>query len=95
MDSAVNVFVADTYNDRIQKFALVTPMSSSGNAPKDLTSDRLYEDINGNGIFDFNDVVLFFNQMDWIVDHEPISAFDFNQNNQIDFGDIVALFNNR
>jgi len=61
--------------------------------PQDLNGDGLYEDLNGNGGLDFNDVVLFFNQMDWISDHEPVGAFDFNHNGQIDFNDIVLLFN--
>jgi PKD repeat protein len=61
--------------------------------PHDLNNDGLYEDVNGDGASDFSDVVLFFNQMDWIADNEPISAFDFNQNGTIDFNDIVILFN--
>jgi PKD repeat protein len=69
------------------------PLPSSGNAPQDLNHDGLYEDIDGNGALDFNDVVLFFNQMDWIADNEPVSAFDFDRNGQIDFNDIVMLFN--
>jgi hypothetical protein len=69
------------------------PLPSSVGAPQDLNNDGLYEDVNGDGALDFNDVVLFFNQMDWIPDHEPISAFDFNHNGTIDFNDIVILFN--
>ena len=61
--------------------------------PTDPNGDGLYEDLNGNGALDFNDVVLFFNQMDWIADNEPIRAFDFNADGQIDFNDIVLLFN--
>ena len=51
------------------------------------------DDVNGNGALDFNDVVLYFNQMDWIASNEPVAAFDFNKNGQIDFNDIVILFN--
>lgn len=61
--------------------------------PNDLNEDGRYEDINGNGHIDFNDVVLFFNNMDWIAANEPVSAFDFNRNGQIDFNDVVLLFN--
>ncbi len=50
------------------------------------------DDVNGNGMFDFNDVVLFFNQMDWIAGHEPVAAFDFDENGQIDFDDVVMHF---
>jgi PKD repeat protein len=71
----------------------VIPVSGQSAMPTDPNHDGLYEDLNGNGNLDFNDVVIFFNQMDWIADNEPISAFDFNHNGQIDFNDIVLLFN--
>ena len=61
--------------------------------PTDPNQDGLYEDLNGNGHLDFNDVVIFFNQMDWIAGNEPVAAFDFNHNGRIDFNDIVMLFN--
>jgi subtilisin family serine protease len=60
--------------------------------PTDPDGDGLYEDLNGNGRKDFNDVVIMFNQMQWIAVNEPVSAFDFNGNGRIDFNDIVVLF---
>ena len=41
---------------------------------------------------DFADVVIFFNQMNWIAANEPVSAFDHNANGRIDFADVVWLF---
>ena len=61
--------------------------------PTDTSGDYLYDDVNGNGRKDFADVVLFFNQMAWIADHEPMSLFDYNGNGRIDFADVVWLFN--
>jgi PKD repeat protein len=61
--------------------------------PLDLNGDGRYEDVNGNGVFDFTDVVLFFNQMDWIEANEPVAGFDFNGDDRIDFNDIVIQFN--
>lgn len=49
--------------------------------------------MNGNGALDFNDVVLYFNQMDWIAANEPLTGFDFNGNGEIDFNDVVWLYN--
>lgn len=63
-----------------------------GGIPQDLDKDGYYEDVNGNGRADFADVVLLFNQMDWVSENAPISAFDFNANGRIDFADIVRLF---
>jgi PKD repeat protein len=60
--------------------------------PTDPDSDGLYEDLNANNRKDFNDVVLMFNQMQWIAANESVSAFDFNGNGRIDFNDIVKLF---
>ncbi|MEN6517948.1 MAG: S8 family serine peptidase [Methanospirillum sp.] len=64
-----------------------------GGAPRDLDGDGVYDDVNGNGRADFADVVLYFNQMTWIAENEPVSAFDFSVNGRIDFADVVALFN--
>ncbi len=98
MDRAGNVYVTDSGNNRVQKFApagtppvMIVPGGSA--VPHDLNHDGLYRDVDGNGILDFNDVVVYFNQMDWIAENEPVGAFDFNKNGQIDFNDIVMLFN--
>jgi trimeric autotransporter adhesin len=68
------------------------PLPGYKNAPTDPDEDGFYEDLNANGRKDFNDVVLMFNQMQWIAANEPICAFDFNGNGRIDFNDIVKLF---
>ena len=60
--------------------------------PTDPDADGIYEDLNANGRIDFADVTLYFEQMDWIGENEPVSLFDFNGNSRIDFADIVALF---
>ncbi|MGD9936721.1 MAG: NosD domain-containing protein [Methanoregulaceae archaeon] len=61
--------------------------------PTETGSEGLYDDVNGNQRKDFADVVLFFNQLDWIAANEPVEAFDFNRNGRIDFADVVTLFN--
>ena len=61
--------------------------------PSDPDQDGRCEDLNGNGSADFADVVLFFNQIEWISQYEPVQSFDMNGNGRIDFGDIVTLFN--
>ncbi len=71
----------------------LTPVPRGSGSPTDLNKDGRYEDVNGNGRSDFADVVLYFNQISWIVANEPISAFDYNGNGRIDFADVVALFN--
>jgi PKD repeat protein len=60
--------------------------------PTDPDNDGLYEDMNGNGVKDLNDVVLFFKHITWIVANEPIAYFDFNGNGSIDLNDVVTLF---
>lgn len=71
-----------------------TPVKLPGytNPPTDPDSDGLYEDLNANGMTDFNDVQIYFRQMDWIAEHEPIVLFDFNGNTLIDFNDLQRLF---
>jgi PKD repeat protein len=78
-----------TASSPVQK---ILPLPNQQHTPLDHDGDGRYEDLNGNGQTDFSDVVLFFNQMDWIADNEPVDAFDFNKNGKIDFGDVVSLF---
>ena len=60
--------------------------------PTDSDHDGLYEDINGNGRLDFDYIVIFFQNLDWVRDNENIIAFDFNGNGRIDCDDVVTLY---
>jgi PKD repeat protein len=71
---------------------VVVPLPGQSTAPTDPDGDGFYDDLNGNNELDFNDVQLFFRQMDWIAANEPITLFDFNNNGEIDFNDIQILF---
>ncbi|MDD2340191.1 MAG: PKD domain-containing protein [Methanosarcina sp.] len=62
------------------------------NPPTDLNKDGLYEDINGNGVLDFDDVVAYYDNMDWIEESASVAFFDYNKNGLIDFDDIVKLY---
>ena len=68
------------------------PLPGFTTNPTDPDHDGIYEDLNGNTRLDFADVVLYFNQMEWIAANEPVTAFDLNGNGRIDFADIVRLF---
>ena len=95
VDAAGNVYVGDGQHNRVQKFSLqpqVEALPGMNAAPTDPDGDGLHEDLNGNGRADFADVTLFFTQMEWIADHEPVPAFDVNGNGRIDYNDIVKLF---
>lgn len=64
-----------------------------GYLPRDLDDDGLYQDVNGNGRLDFNDVVVLFDTLDWLGDHPEYTAFfDFNRNVRTDYADVVGLF---
>lgn len=69
------------------------PLALPGQAspPADPDNDGMYEDLNSNGRKDFNDVVLFFDHLDWIGANEPVAAFDYNHNGRVEFADIVLL----
>ena len=69
------------------------PFPGCDNPPTDPNDDGLYEDINGNGKEDFNDVIVFFDYLEWVEENQPcVKCFDFNGNNHIDFDDVVKLF---
>jgi PKD repeat protein len=83
----------DTGNYSICITRVPFPVYGYAGIPTDPDADCIYEDLNANGRLDFADVVLYFNQMQWIAVNEPIEAFDLNRNGRIDFADIVKLFN--
>jgi PKD repeat protein len=70
----------------------VLPLPGLTGPPTDPDNDGLYEDMSGNGAASYTDVVLFFKNLDWITENEPVSAFDFSGNGAIAFKDIVVLF---
>ncbi len=72
---------------------IVFPPLPNYSSPTDPDGDGLYEDINGNGLIDFDDVVEFFQHFEWIEQNWPSGAADFNGNGLIDFDDIVELYN--
>ncbi|WP_135820010.1 thermonuclease family protein [Halostella litorea] len=60
--------------------------------PTDPDGDGKYEDLNGNGELDFDDVVVFFDHRDDDAVANNPGAFDFNGNGRVDFDDINSLF---
>ena len=68
------------------------PFPGCFNPPNDLDEDWLFEDVNGNGRLDFDDVVVLFKNMEWVMDNNYEKYFDFNRNGRLDFDDIVTLF---
>ena len=60
--------------------------------PTDPDDDGVYEDLNGNGQLDFEDVVVFFENREEDAIQDYVDSFDFNDNGRIDFDDITTLF---
>mgnify|MGYP000109068729 CR=1 FL=1 len=68
------------------------PTVTGDSAPTDPDGDGHYEDLNGNGRLDYEDIEILFNNFDAdsVTLHD--SAYDFNENGQLDFDDIVDLY---
>jgi len=76
----------------IEVVSLPPPITEKFPPPKDLDNDDLYEDLDGNGRLDFNDVVLFFSHFEESAVFKYFNFYDFNKNGRLDFDDIVKLF---
>jgi VCBS repeat-containing protein len=68
------------------------PVEENLPPPRDLDGDGLYEDVNGNGRLDYDDVVKFFRHFDDPVITQYSRYYDFNRNGRLDYDDIVELF---
>lgn len=62
------------------------------NPPTDLNDDGLYEDVNGDGMLDFDDVVAYYDNINWIKENALVAFFDFNNDSLIDVYDIIILY---
>ena len=84
----------ETKSDYIRVTRYVKPFPGQSNDPTDPDGDFLYEDINGNGRLDYDDIVLYYGNMQWIRDQDDvgIEAYDYNQNSRIDYDDVVVLY---
>jgi PKD repeat protein len=71
---------------------VVVPLQGQTDPPTDPDGDGLYEDLNRTGELDFDDVVVFFKNIEWIMENEPVAAFDFNGSGTVGFEDVVQLF---
>ncbi|WP_298667788.1 fasciclin domain-containing protein [uncultured Methanofollis sp.] len=60
--------------------------------PTDPNNDGKYEDINGNGEIEYDDVIALNTNMQWIEENNLVSLFDYNNNGKIDYDDVVMLF---
>jgi Zinc dependent phospholipase C. len=72
---------------------LLSPFPGLANLPTDPDTDQSYEDLNGNGRLDFNDVVLLYNNLDWVTTNESYRLFDYDDNSEIDMNDVSILMN--
>ncbi|MFU1781753.1 alkaline phosphatase PhoX [Haloarcula japonica] len=61
-------------------------------APTDPDGDGHFEDLNGNGRLDYEDVQVLFSNMDSDSVQLNTGAYDFNENGKIDFADVTALY---
>lgn len=93
----------DTAGDNIVPFIVngtvtvtpgLDPFPGYTTLPTDPDNDGLYEDINGNGRRDFDDVVTYSICMSWIRQNTAVGTapYDYNGNDRIDFDDVVLLY---
>ncbi len=69
-----------------------TPPPIDGKQPNDLNGDGKYEDVDGDGNFNFGDIVFFFKNFEKDAIKNYPQFYDFNNDGSVNFGDIVALF---
>lgn len=58
----------------------------------DLDNDGTFEDLNGNGRSDLQDLVLLFKNFEWLSKSTLAPRFDYNNNGRVDFADLTFAF---
>ncbi|WP_337652186.1 hypothetical protein [Halomontanus rarus] len=67
-------------------------IGDSDGRPRDPNGDGYYEDVNGNGRADPNDVVTLFEHVDDAAVRDNAEYFDFNGSGSVSVDDVVTLF---
>ena len=96
----VNSFQDDNYQNIKDQIATVSgtitvitgPPPIDDHQPMDLNGDGLFEDVNGDGYFNFGDIVFFFKNFDKDEIKGYPEFYDFNGDGQVNFGDVIELF---
>lgn len=91
-ENGTGYLVDNTSSDSVE----VVPVPVVGNytsTPNDLDGNGTYEDVNGDGLFDLNDVQALFANSDGETVNQYPEAFDFNGNGVFDIVDVQALYN--
>jgi PKD repeat protein len=60
----------------------------------DPNNDGKYEDLNGNGRRDMQDLILLFKNFEWLSKSSISSRFDYNLNGKVDLADLTWAFKN-
>jgi len=68
------------------------PAIDGGKVPTDPDDDGKFEDLNGNGRMDYDDVTMLFEHLEDDAVTMNTRAYDFNENGKLDFDDVVALY---
>ena len=96
----VNSFQDDNYQNIKDQIATVSgtitvitgPPPIDDHQPMDLNGDGLFEDVNGDGYFNFGDIVFFFKNFDKDEIKGYPEFYDFNGDGKVNFGDVIGLF---
>jgi len=89
------------YVEKLQQLPGSIALPPAPSTPKDPNGDGLYEDVNGDGQVNYNDVIDFATYLWWITNNfQPITDntneyqpfFDFDQNHVVNFEDVRTLF---
>ena len=75
----------------VPRLGLGPTLPGNENPSQDLDFDGTYEDVDGSGKCDFDDVVMLFEEIDSHEIWGNTSYYDFNSNERIDFNDVVTL----
>lgn len=61
--------------------------------PMDIDMDKKFEDVDGSGTLTEDDIICYFQNMDYIEDYEPRTLFDYDSDDRITYVDLIALYN--